>query len=115
MIDNCAAVETLMARAAEGRLSPADQARLDAHLERCASCRAALVDQRAMRELLQGYPMEGARLGFDTRVMGAIRAEAESRSASWLAPAPINTDPRSRRRHDEPAARHSPRGALHPR
>ena len=84
MIDNCAAVEPLLARAAEGTLSPAEQARVDAHLQSCASCRAALADQRAMRELLQSHPVEGARLGFDTRVMAAIRAEAEGRSGSWL-------------------------------
>ena len=42
-----------------------------------ASCRAALADQRSMRELLHALPVEGARLGFDTRVMAAIRAEAE--------------------------------------
>ena len=84
MIENCAAVEPLLARAGEGTLSSADQARLDAHLKECASCREALVDQRAMRELLQQSPLEGARLGFDTRVMAAIRAEAEARSGNWL-------------------------------
>ena len=80
MTDDCAAVEALLARAAEGN----DDARLTAHLKDCASCRAALADQRAMRELLQGYPVEGARLGFDARVMAAIRAEAEGRSRNWL-------------------------------
>lgn len=84
MIDDCAAVEALLVRAADGTLTPTDQVRLNAHLDECASCRAALADQRAMRELLQGYPVEGARLGFDTRVMAAIRAEAEGRAASWL-------------------------------
>jgi len=84
MIDNCTAIEPLLARAAEGSLPPAEQVRLDAHLENCASCRGAFADQRAMRELLQSHPVEGARLGFDTRVMAAIRAEAEARSGSWL-------------------------------
>lgn len=86
MSDECAVVEDLLVRAAEGTLAPADDARLNAHLETCASCRAALADQRAMRALLQAHPVEGARLGFDTRVMAAIRAEAEAegRSANWL-------------------------------
>ena len=84
MIDDCAAVEALLLRSAERTSSSADQVRLNAHLKECASCRAALADQRAMRELLQSYPVEGARLGFDTRVMAAIRAEAEGQSGSWL-------------------------------
>ena len=80
MNDECAAVEALLVRAAEGISTPDDDVRLNAHLKDCASCRAALADQRAMRELLQSYPVEGARLGFDTRVMAAIRAE----KTSWL-------------------------------
>ena len=84
MIDNCAAIEALLVRAAEGSSWPEDEVRLNDHLRQCASCRAALADQRAMRDLLQSYPVEGARLGFDTRVMAAIRAEADGRQASWL-------------------------------
>ena len=93
MSDDCAAVEALLVRAAEGNSAfdpqgpqdpRGDAARLTAHLSECASCRATLADQRAMRERLQGYPVEGARWGFDTRVMAAIRAEAEGRAASWL-------------------------------
>jgi anti-sigma factor RsiW len=84
MTDDCAAVEPLLVRAAEGISTPDDDARLTAHLKDCASCRAALANQRSMRELLQRYPMEGARLGFDARVMAAIRAEAEGRAGHWL-------------------------------
>ena len=84
MIENCAAVEPLLLREAERTASAADLVRLDAHLKECARCRAALVEQREMRELLQSHPIEGARLGFDTRVMAAIRAEAEAQSGSWL-------------------------------
>lgn len=79
MIDDCTSVNSLLLRAAEGaEIDP----RLHTHLEGCAACREALADQRAMRELLQTYPVEGARLGFDRRVMAAIRAEAEG--GSWL-------------------------------
>ena len=89
MKDTCTAIEPLLVRAAESETQPSgqrDAARLAAHLNECASCRAALADQRAMRELLQSAPVEGARLGFDTRVMAAIRAEAEDQSqAGWLA------------------------------
>lgn len=85
MIDDCAAIRALLVRAAEVPLLGAgDDARLSAHLEGCPSCRAELAEQRAMRELLQSYPLEGARLGFDARVMGAIRAEGEGREGNWL-------------------------------
>lgn len=85
MNHDCAAVEPLLVRAAEGSLSAADELRLNTHLNECVSCRAALADQRAMRELLQSYPVEGARLGFDTRVMAALRTEVEGRPGGWLA------------------------------
>jgi len=84
MIDDCAAITPLLLRAAEGQLQPDDATRLDAHLDACPSCRAALADQRAMRELLQDYPDPGASLGFDTRVMAAIRAESDGGARSWL-------------------------------
>jgi|SRR5688572_6297517 len=93
MNDECARVEALLVRAAEGTLSTesrgphgvrGEEARLNEHLKDCASCRAALADQRAMRELLRELPVDGARLGFDTRVMAAIRAEVAGRSASWM-------------------------------
>ena len=84
MIDDCEAVEALLVRSAERTSSSADEVLLNAHLKECASCRAALADQRAMRELLGKLPEEGARLGFDTRVMAAIRAEAGGRSSNWL-------------------------------
>jgi anti-sigma factor RsiW len=84
MKDTCAIIEPLLVRSAEGTASPEEQARLTAHLAECASCTEALADQIAMRELLQNAPIEGARLGFDARVMAAIRAEAESRAAGWL-------------------------------
>src|SRR5687767_15827600 len=93
MIDDCAAIEPLLVREAEGtstfnprgpRDLRGDAVRLDAHLKECASCRAALADQRAMRELLRELPVDGARLGFDTRVMAAILAEVAGRSASWM-------------------------------
>lgn len=90
MSDDCATITPLLVRAADGVSSPGprgprdDDARLNAHLAGCPSCRAALADQRAMRELLQAYPEHGASLGFDGRVMAAIRAEAEGRARTWL-------------------------------
>lgn len=84
MTDECTAVNALLMRAAEGALPSGDEARLNAHLEGCASCRATLAEQREVRELLRNHPVEGAAWGFETRVMAAIRAEAESGAGSWL-------------------------------
>jgi anti-sigma factor RsiW len=85
MTDDCTTVNALLMRAAEGTLSPGDEARLNAHLDGCASCRATLAEQREVRDLLRNHPVEGAAWGFDTRVMAAIRAEAENGAGSWLA------------------------------
>ncbi len=84
MTDHCAAFTALLVRAAEGALPAEDRARLDTHLPDCASCRKDLADQRAVRSLLLAEPVVGASLGFDHRVMAAIRAETEGRARSWL-------------------------------
>jgi anti-sigma factor RsiW len=84
MIDDCATITPLLMRAAEGRPLPGDETRLNAHLEGCPLCRAALAEQREVRELLRSHPVEGAAWGFETRVMAAVRAEAERRAGSWL-------------------------------
>ncbi len=86
MTDNCTAITALLVRAAEDEhmLPAVDRARLGTHLSDCSSCREALADQRAVRARLVAEPVVGASLGFDRRVMAAIRAEAESRSRSWL-------------------------------
>ncbi|MSO50562.1 MAG: zf-HC2 domain-containing protein [Acidobacteria bacterium] len=84
MTDHCAAFTASLVRAAEDVLPAEGQARLDAHLLDCPSCREALVDQRAVRSRLVAEPVAGASLGFDRRVMAAIRAETEGRARSWL-------------------------------
>ena len=84
MTDHNAAFTALLVRAAEDELPVEDRARLDAHLLDCPSCREALADQRAVRSRLLAEPVVGASLGFDRRVMAAIRAEAEGRARSWL-------------------------------
>lgn len=84
MIDDCTNLTVLLQRAAEGGLTPGDEARLNLHLAGCPSCRATLAEQREVRELLRTRPVEGAAWGFETRVMAAIRAEAESGAGNWL-------------------------------
>ncbi len=80
----CTSFTSWLVRAAEDRLAPPEQAQLDAHLTSCDACRQALADQRSVRMLLQTHPVDGAPLGFDTRVMAAIAAEAERRHSSWF-------------------------------
>ncbi len=84
MTDHCAAFTASLVRAAEDVLPAEDRARLEAHLLDCPSCLESLTDQRAVRSWLQAEPVVGASLGFDRRVMAAIRAEAEGRARSWL-------------------------------
>jgi anti-sigma factor RsiW len=84
MTDNCAAFTALLVRAADGSASAEDQARLAAHLATCDVCAADLADQRDVHAFLHAQPVAGASLGFDTRVMAAIRADVESRARGWL-------------------------------
>lgn len=86
MTDNCAAFTSALVRAADGSASAQEQSQLEAHLATCAGCAAALADQRAVHAWLSSDLAEvaGASLGFDTRVMAAVRAEAQSRARSWL-------------------------------
>lgn len=84
MTDNCTAFTSLLVRVADGTASAQEQSRLDAHIATCASCAAALEDQRGVHAWLRSQPVTGASWGFDTRVMASIRAEAEGRSRGWL-------------------------------
>lgn len=84
MTDNCAAFTSMLVRVADGTAPSAEQAQLEAHISTCASCAAALDDQRGVHAWLQAQPVTGASLGFDRRVMAAVRADAEGRTRSWL-------------------------------
>ena len=72
----CADVETLIALRIDGAATPAEDARLDAHLAACADCRALLEAETAVDAALS------ARLGgaeppaaFDAAIRARIRAE----------------------------------------
>ena len=84
MTDNCAAFTALLVRVADDSASAQERAQLDAHLATCASCAAALADQRDVHTWLNAQPIGGASLGFDARVMAAIRADADGRVRGWL-------------------------------
>ena len=75
----CPDYEPLLARAADDALSPAELARLDAHLATCEHCRAALADQKMIRAVLLDRPTLSARPDFAARVGRAIEADR-----SWL-------------------------------
>jgi predicted anti-sigma-YlaC factor YlaD len=78
-IEACREYESLLVRAADGPLEAGDQVRLDAHLAACGACRAALEDQRAVREALAARPILRAQPDFAVRVTAAIDADR-----SWL-------------------------------
>jgi anti-sigma factor RsiW len=84
MTDNCAAFTALLVRVADDLASAQERAQLDAHLATCPSCAAALADQRDAHAWLSAQPVAGASLGFDARVMAAIRADADGRVRGWL-------------------------------
>ncbi len=78
---------SLLVRAAEGRLAPDDQARLDGHLAGCLACRDALEAQRAVRAALASRPPTLAAPDFQARVMAAIGRTRVARPRSleaWI-------------------------------
>ncbi len=77
--DACQKFESLLVRAADGPLDTGDQIALDAHLRGCDACRAALADQRAVRDALAARPPLRAQPDFAVRVAAAIEADR-----SWL-------------------------------
>ena len=75
----CQEFESRLVRAADGALDAGDQIALDAHLHVCGACRAALADQRAVRQALAARPTLRAQPDFASRVAAAIEADR-----SWL-------------------------------
>jgi anti-sigma factor RsiW len=73
----------LIVRAADGRLEPADQQALDAHVATCARCAEALADQVASRAALQAMPRQNASAFFAARVRARLTASQPRRPVSW--------------------------------
>lgn len=68
----CADAEPLLAAAADGALDDPRRARLDAHLAACASCRAALDDQRQVAAILASAVLDEVSPAFLARVNNRI-------------------------------------------
>lgn len=73
---HCADVETLMGHRIDGTASPAENARLDAHLAACPDCAALLAEEAAIDEALAAH-LGGAKPSnaFDGAVRQRIRGE----------------------------------------
>lgn len=69
----------LIVRAADGSLDAASRSRLDAHLESCATCRAALAEQREAHAILAAWRLPDPSAEFAPRVLDAVRREP-----AWL-------------------------------
>lgn len=89
--DTCRDIEGLLARAGDGALDAGGRQRLQTHLDACASCRAAVDEQRAAHDLLSALAIAdaGPALGFKTRVMAHvadIHADVSQRPSwsEWL-------------------------------
>jgi hypothetical protein len=68
----CREAERLIARQADEKLDSAAAAILDDHLRRCASCRAALEDQRVVAGLLRSRPVDRLSPAFDARLAARL-------------------------------------------
>jgi hypothetical protein len=82
-VNGCRPFRELLSEALDGPLSKADQARLEAHLEGCAACRAYGKDLEAVRAAVKGVEEVEPPVGFATRVMAHVRAEAAPRPTVW--------------------------------
>ena len=65
----------LISAAMDGTLSPADRAKLEAHLAGCPDCQALYDDLVDIQQTLQALPSAGAPAGLTDRVMAAVRAD----------------------------------------
>lgn len=80
---SCGEIDRLIVREAEDRLGADERARLEAHLARCAACRAELEAQRAVRRLLRSRGAAPVPAGFEER----LRARLEGLGGVWGLPA----------------------------
>jgi anti-sigma factor RsiW len=65
----------------EGRLTPGELARMQAHLSSCEGCRAHLEQMRTAVRILQTTPSERLSPEADDRLMGMFRSWAHGGSA----------------------------------
>jgi anti-sigma factor RsiW len=65
----------LFAGRLDASLSPADEARLDAHLGHCEPCRSALASYTRATEGVRRLRRRRAPMGFTSGVMGRVRRE----------------------------------------
>lgn len=82
-MNGCRPFRERVSEALDGPLSREDRARLDAHLEGCAACRAYAKDLEAVRAAVKGVDEVEPPVGFATRVMAQVRAEAAPKPTIW--------------------------------
>jgi anti-sigma factor RsiW len=86
---NCRSVRNQLSPHVDGRLPMAAAHQVEAHLERCAPCRAELADLRALKMLLAGAAPPQAPPGFWEAVHADLREHAGRRPCRpgqrWLA------------------------------
>jgi anti-sigma factor RsiW len=75
-MSRCPDVETLIAMRVDRTTTPAEDARLDAHLAACPECTALLAEEAAIDALLAArFAGAGPSAAFDAAIRGRIRAE----------------------------------------
>ena len=94
MIRECRELEPVLASYVDGESAPPERASIDAHLDRCASCRARVAGERAAREILRARRTE---LRPAASEMLRARCSAHRRSASGPSATPSRFAPRLRR------------------
>ncbi|MFN8010513.1 MAG: zf-HC2 domain-containing protein [Holophagaceae bacterium] len=92
-MNGCRPFRELVSEALDAPLGREDQARLDAHLEGCEACRAYTKDLAAVRDAVKGVEEVEPPVGFATRVMAHVRAEAAPKPGLWQRLRPLLLKP----------------------
>lgn len=94
MIRECRELESVLTSYVDGESAPPERASVEAHLDRCGSCRDRVAGERAAREVLRARRTELRPAASETL---RARCLAHRRSASAPAAAPPRFAPRLRR------------------
>ncbi len=85
--DKCRNWQIILGEYVLGTVDERDRARLERHLARCESCRRQLAETEKMYRLLGDFELAKPGPFFAAKVAGAVRSEAEARSARRGTPA----------------------------
>ena len=77
-------IQRLLAAYCGGDLTPADRARIEAHLSLCPSCRSELADLETTLRLVRSQPEVEPPPWMTCRIMASVREQSQRQKQGWL-------------------------------